>query len=140
MAHPQHNICTKFERAFRTTPHGNNLRGSLCGPKIMFPHNYPTRILYPSNFLTMLFVFSRPPTNIRAVTPLIYRVLPIPHNLLSNLFTPTNISRYLLPPPVPHQQPHHTTSRLINNSPKHHNVAIPRLSGFGTAVPSATST
>ena len=40
--------------AASATPHGNNLRGSLCGPKINIPHNYPTRILYPSNFLTML--------------------------------------------------------------------------------------
>ena len=56
------------------TLHGNNVRGSLCGPKIIIPHNYPTRILYPSNFRPMfsLFVFCRPPTNFRAVIVLIF--------------------------------------------------------------------
>ena len=101
------------------TPHGNNWRGSLRGPKIIIPHNCPTIILYPSNFHTMLslLVFCLSSTNFRAVTPLIYVFLPIPHNLPSILFTPTQTLRYLLPPGINnHITPHHTSSIIVQST------------------------
>ena len=124
------------------TPHGNNLRGSLCGPKIIIPHNSPTRILYPSNFLTMLslFVLCRPPTNSHAVISLIYSFSPLPHKLPSIQSTPTEISRCLLPPVSinNHITPHHTPPQYDGPTPRDA-TTLRRRGGSGTVVPPATS-
>ena len=55
----------QYTRKPLSLPHGDSWRGSLHGPKLVIPHNHPTRILFPSNFRTTLslFVFCRPPTN-----------------------------------------------------------------------------
>ena len=57
------NFWPKIQKSgFVWAPHRDNWRGSLRGPKLIIPHNYPTRITFLSNFRTMLslFVFVTP--------------------------------------------------------------------------------